>query len=1224
MKSTSTKLLFSLVLLMFGWTGASLAQTYSSSDTPLAIPDLGTTSSSISVPLTGTIGTDYDVVSVAIDITHTWDADMDIFLIAPSGEMVELTSDNGGSGDNFTGTIFMDGGANGPITAGIAPFTGTYSPEQALTGGTLTGADVNGNWVLSVTDDASSDTGTLNSWSITFGPAAPPPACTPNTYPGTVIQAVLGPDPGGADGIATANVTGTGIIGVDAEIVNVTLDITHTWDADMDITLIAPDGVTTLELTSDNGGSGDNFTGTIFADGGGNITSGVAPFTGTFQPEGGTFAAAFAGVDVNGTWTLRVVDDAAGDGGTLNSFSISVCDNMVVLDNDLCADAFPIACGETASGTTADATFDNAGTCNFTNTAPGRWYRFTGDGSVVTIDTEGSSYDTKLSVYTGSCGSLVCEIGDDDGGSGLLSSLTIFSTLGVDYYILVHGFGSTTGAYNLNVACVTPPMDNDLCDFAEPIACNSSASGTTADATFDNAGTCNITNTAPGRWYVFTGTGGTVIADTEGSAYDTKLSVYTGSCGSLVCETGDDDGGTGLLSSLTFNSTLGTTYYILVHGFGSATGAYTLNVTCPMPPANDDACDAIALTLNVADTVNNLGATVQTGELDPGIGSGADPCDSQDGWCNFSGDGEPGLDNSVWFTFTPAADGCYAITTAASDLQLAVWTASDCNDFGTYVEVAANDDGNPGGGLFDPQVNTTLSAGVTYYIQVDGYAGLTVTNDMIIVTQSLNCPLDCQTDDEFVTLNLLTDNFGGETTWEVRTEGGQLVASGGPYPNATNIVETFCADPGCYVFTIFDSFGDGICCGFGIGNYSLTDPDGNVYNSPSNGAYGASETIEYCVCGVEITSIDVTDETCPDFEDGTISVSATGNVGNLSYSITGPAPANTVQSNGTGVFTDLAPGDYTVTATDDGVPNCSASQVVTVVAGDVLPEPWDFDDASPFALNSNGSFDPCTGTGVFTITTNGQDVGSSVDNHSMIFQELCGDGSITLRVESIDGPGYAGVEFRENFAADAQQVSMLSNLINVLRWDVRYTEGGLKQISSFYRPFPIYLRLVRQGDWFFGYYSADGVNFGYVHSVFVDMNECIYVGMAAMSYVNGATVSADFTDVVVTGGGGGGNLVAPDNIFTDVATDADRFEVGLYPNPTNANTNLKFNLSSELPATVRLMNSLGQVVLIEQLQSIPNGTVELTTERLAPGTYFVEIFSEEFGTSTLQLVKTGF
>ena len=99
----------------------------------------------------------------------------------------------------------------------------------------------------------------------------------------------------------------------------------------------------------------------------------------------------------------------------------------------------------------------------------------------------------------------------------------------------------------------------------------------------------------------------------------------------------------------------------------------------------------------------------------------------------------------------------------------------------------------------------------------------------------------CTAPDAVITVEILTDNFGGETTWELVEQGVGVVASGGPYPNNTLIsVDVNVCSTNCYDFTIFDSFGDGICCGFGIGSYSVFYEGGLV---GSGGAFGSSETV---------------------------------------------------------------------------------------------------------------------------------------------------------------------------------------------------------------------------------------------------------------------------------------------------------------------------------------------------------------------------------------------
>lgn len=119
--------------------------------------------------------------------------------------------------------------------------------------------------------------------------------------------------------------------------ITVQVNISHVYAMDVDILLKAPDN-TILELSSDNGGTGDHYTNTIFSDAGATlISAGTAPFTNTYRPEGGltascsltptvsTFAAISGGsINPNGTWTLYVYDDAAIDAGTLLDWTLNL------------------------------------------------------------------------------------------------------------------------------------------------------------------------------------------------------------------------------------------------------------------------------------------------------------------------------------------------------------------------------------------------------------------------------------------------------------------------------------------------------------------------------------------------------------------------------------------------------------------------------------------------------------------------------------------------------------------------------------------------------------------------------------------------------------------------------------------------------------------------------------------------------------------------------------
>jgi subtilisin-like proprotein convertase family protein len=103
---------------------------------------------------------------------------------------------------------------------------------------------------------------------------------------------------------------------------NVQINVTHTCDNDLYIHLRAPDG-TDVVLVSRRGGTGDNFNYTVFDDEATRpISTGYAPFTGSYQPE--MPLSAFDGKNARGTWQLWVEDQQYLDSGTLNSWSLII------------------------------------------------------------------------------------------------------------------------------------------------------------------------------------------------------------------------------------------------------------------------------------------------------------------------------------------------------------------------------------------------------------------------------------------------------------------------------------------------------------------------------------------------------------------------------------------------------------------------------------------------------------------------------------------------------------------------------------------------------------------------------------------------------------------------------------------------------------------------------------------------------------------------------------
>jgi hypothetical protein len=153
----------------------------------------------------------------------------------------------------------------------------------------------------------------------------------------------------------------------------------------------------------------------------------------------------------------------------------------MVSANDFCEDSTgPLAVGSLTTGSTADATLDEPPDidCGTSVTAPGVWYTVTGTGNTMTASTcndgdpgtGGANYDTKISVYCADCEVNECIGGLDDDISNCSGFTTKFdwpTMAGATYSVLVHGFGTSTGDFELAIlddgAPVPPGAAND-CD----------------------------------------------------------------------------------------------------------------------------------------------------------------------------------------------------------------------------------------------------------------------------------------------------------------------------------------------------------------------------------------------------------------------------------------------------------------------------------------------------------------------------------------------------------------------------------------------------------------------------------------------------------------------------------------------------------------------------------------------------------------------------------------
>jgi lysyl endopeptidase len=99
------------------------------------------------------------------------------------------------------------------------------------------------------------------------------------------------------------------------------------------------------------------------------------------------------------------------------------------------------------------------------------------------------------------------------------------------------------------------------------------------------------------------------------------------------------------------------------------------------------------------------------------------------------------------------------------------------------------------------------------------------------------------------TINLVFDNYPEETSWDIKDNAGNIIASGNSYTG--EIVSTdVCVAPGCYDFTIYDQYGDGMCCAYGNGSYEVINPNGVVV--ATGGTFTDSETTSICTNTVNV------------------------------------------------------------------------------------------------------------------------------------------------------------------------------------------------------------------------------------------------------------------------------------------------------------------------------------------------------------------------------------
>ena len=297
------------------------------------------------------------------------------------------------------------------------------------------------------------------------------------------------------------------------------------------------------------------------------------------------------------------------------------------------------------------------------------------------------------------------------------------------------------------------------------------------------------------------------------------------------------------------------------------------DVPCAAAPIEVDGASVI---------VSSSGGSVQAGEVSPPAAPSGS-CGLSGSWCGSDGN----VSSSVWLTFTPETTAPVTITTCSDsssfDTQLALYRVEDCGDFATYELVGSNDD--QCAGYRSTMYTSCLEVGVSYYIQVDGWAGQTGNADVSVFTteaydtsadaqvRNVTCPLDKDTAPNGFILPFV--NAGGSDF--------SCVWSG---PNGYSSEESW-----------------------------IFDLSPGIYTADITTTCGTQFSIERTITAPESWSVQttVTEASCEDSADGAVEIAVSGANDPYTFEWTGPNDFTSDMED----LEMLLPGTYQLNITDE-------------------------------------------------------------------------------------------------------------------------------------------------------------------------------------------------------------------------------------------------------------------------------------------------------------------
>lgn len=189
-------------------------------------------------------------------------------------------------------------------------------------------------------------------------------------------------------------------------------------------------------------------------------------------------------------------------------------------------------------------------------------------------------------------------------------------------------------------------------------------------------------------------------------------------------------------------------------------------------------------------------------------------------------------------------------------------------------------------------------------LDINGQQDEDLSNNSATTSASLDSNYD------IITLLINADDYPQETSWKLLDESNQIIAAGALDNDTEVFTEDICVDySSCFSLYVYDSYGDGICCGYGFGDFLIMDSSDNIVLS-NNGEFDNFVQEVFCLdeSGCEITAdINISPANSTFANDGAITINTNSGLSPFQYSIDN---GQTFFDSNT--FSDLTPGDYDV------------------------------------------------------------------------------------------------------------------------------------------------------------------------------------------------------------------------------------------------------------------------------------------------------------------------